>query len=122
MNSGGGMDARQFIGKLYSFKIWDNGVIVRDYIPVYSRENKQFGLYDKVNDKFYGSNGICDFKIDSNDYITSDKEVEIEGNHTLIATWAKPSIMKIYADNSDEDFHSTTVANQIKNIEFEVNS
>lgn len=40
-------------GRIYFCKIYDNDVLVRDYIP--ARQNGIFGLWDKVEKKFYGS-------------------------------------------------------------------
>lgn len=37
--------------KLYSCKIWDNGTLVRDFVPC--NHLGVIGLYDKVNNKFY---------------------------------------------------------------------
>ena len=39
---------------IYSCKIWDNDILVRDYIPCYDNMNNG-GLYDVVNKKFYRS-------------------------------------------------------------------
>lgn len=45
--------------KLYSFKLYDAGELVRDYIPV------RFGttgyLYDKVSGKLFGNQGTEEF-------------------------------------------------------------
>lgn len=38
---------------VYYLKIFDDGVLVRDYIPY--EQDGEYGLYDKVNDKFYGN-------------------------------------------------------------------
>lgn len=48
-------------GKIYSCQIYDNGVIVRDYIPVMLRKTKEVGLWDKVNNVFYGNPGTGEF-------------------------------------------------------------
>lgn len=40
-------------GKIYSFKIWDNGVLVRDFIPC--TQDGIAGLYDNTNQVFYHS-------------------------------------------------------------------
>lgn len=43
-------------GKLYYLKLYNSsGTLVRDFIPVYSTLNQRNGLYDKLNNKFYGS-------------------------------------------------------------------
>ena len=44
----------QGYAKIYSCKIYDNGLLVRDFIPVL-RYDGSYGLYDKVNKRFYNS-------------------------------------------------------------------
>lgn len=40
--------------KIYFVKIYDSGVLVRDFIPAYSVLDDQYGLFDTVNQEFYG--------------------------------------------------------------------
>lgn len=40
--------------RMYSLKLYDNGILVRDYIPCMNANNV-YGLYDKVNGVFYTS-------------------------------------------------------------------
>lgn len=42
--------------RIYSCKIYDAGILVRDYVP-YRRANGEVGLWDKVGSKFYGNVG-----------------------------------------------------------------
>lgn len=42
-----------FIGRIYSVKIWDNGALVRDFIPAMNASGEA-GLYDLKNDVWYG--------------------------------------------------------------------
>lgn len=42
-------------GKLYSFKIYDNGTLIRDLVPCKRNSDNVVGLYDMVNDTFYSS-------------------------------------------------------------------
>lgn len=52
-----GSSGRRGIGRIESFKIWnDSGTIIRNYIPVIKNET-EYGLYDQVNKKFYGNSG-----------------------------------------------------------------
>lgn len=44
-----------FEGRCYYCKIWEGDTIVRDYVPVYKISSSEYGLFDKVNNKFYGS-------------------------------------------------------------------
>ena len=47
-------------GKLYSCQIYDNGTLVRDYIPCISSDGV-VGLYDLVTATFFGNNGTGSF-------------------------------------------------------------
>lgn len=46
--------------KLYSCKIYDNGILIRDYIPAKDK-NDVGGLFDKVNMEFVYSSGASQF-------------------------------------------------------------
>lgn len=43
-------------GRLYSYQIYDNGTLARDFVPVMSPEG-EVGLFDLVERKFYGNAG-----------------------------------------------------------------
>ena len=47
--------------KLYSFKIWDNNVLIRNFVPMYRKRDGEIGLYDRVNNVFYQNAGTDDF-------------------------------------------------------------
>ena len=48
-----------FIGRVYYFKIYYNGELVRDFIPMYQKSKHLYGLWDRVNEEFYVSpNGV----------------------------------------------------------------
>ena len=46
--------------KLYSCKIYDNGTLIRDYVPVINSAG-EYGLFDKVNYQFYTNAGTGSF-------------------------------------------------------------
>lgn len=52
MNTAGAIDSRMAVGKLYSCQIYDNGTLVRDYVPCINSSGVA-GLYDLVNSVFY---------------------------------------------------------------------
>lgn len=54
-----GQSTEFFIGRLYSFQIYDNDVLVRDYIPV--RVGQEGCLYDKVSGELFKNAGTGDF-------------------------------------------------------------
>ena len=80
--------------RIYTCKIWDNGVLVRNLIPCYKKENDEIGLYDLVNDTFYSNAGTGTFtKGKDIVYETEIQQVEyIEGTGTqYIDTNFKPN-------------------------------
>ena len=46
---------------IYNCKIYDNDVLIRDFIPVRMNYNNAVGMYDKVNNLFYGNVGTGSF-------------------------------------------------------------
>ena len=60
LNRGGDASTYRGISRIYYCKIYDNGTLVRDYVPV-SGSNGSVGLYDLVNKKFYGNSGTGSF-------------------------------------------------------------
>jgi len=52
--------------RLYSFKLYDNGELVRDFVPCYRKANNEIGLYDLVNGVFYTNKGTGTFSKGSN--------------------------------------------------------
>lgn len=47
--------------KIYYAKIWDNGTLIRDFIPCYRKSDNVIGLYDLVNGVFYTNAGTGTF-------------------------------------------------------------
>ncbi len=48
-------------GKVYALKIWEDGALVRDYVPCYRNSDEVAGLYDLANGEFYP--GVYDMNI-----------------------------------------------------------
>ncbi len=48
-----GTVGNNFSGNVYSFKLWDNGSLVRNMIPCYRLSDSVIGMYDLVNGVFY---------------------------------------------------------------------
>ena len=47
--------------KLYSMKMYNNGTLIRNFIPCYRNADSVIGLYDLVNDVFYTNQGTGTF-------------------------------------------------------------
>lgn len=58
--------------KFYSCKIYNDGTLIRDFVPVYRVRDNVIGLFDKVNKKFYTNKGTGAFTKGSN---TSNKYI-----------------------------------------------
>lgn len=56
MNTNGTVDERRASGKIYSAKVYDNGTLVRDFIPC-KNASGTLGLWDNVNSVFYVNAG-----------------------------------------------------------------
>ena len=52
--------------RVYSFKMYSNEVLVRDFVPCYRKSDNVIGLYDRVNGKFYENLGTGTFVKGSN--------------------------------------------------------
>lgn len=52
INAAGSVSSGKFTGKTYSCQIYDNGTLVRDFVPC-TNDVGLSGLYDMVNEKFY---------------------------------------------------------------------
>jgi hypothetical protein len=70
--------------KLYSFKLYDNGTLIRNYIPAKRASDSVIGLYDTVNNEFYENAGTGTFIAGSAMSGASDKakiyENKLEAN------------------------------------------
>lgn len=66
--------------KLYSCKIYDNGTLIRDFIPVKTTTNI-YGLWDKINKVFYKNAGTGTF--------TGGPAVTLTGWHKIKGVWVK---------------------------------
>lgn len=63
VNTGGTADSRRYVGKIYYAKLWDDGVLVRDFIPCLDIFGKPC-LYDLVEHKtYYNQDSGDDFTV-----------------------------------------------------------
>lgn len=59
-STGGTVDERKASAKLYSCKIYDDDLLIRNFVPV-KNDFDQVGLYDLVEEKFYANAGTGAF-------------------------------------------------------------
>ncbi len=61
VNIDGTPQTASLAAQIYYCKIYDDGKLVRDFVPCYRNSDKKPGLYDLVNDVFYTNAGATDF-------------------------------------------------------------
>lgn len=84
-NNSGTIDKRCAFGKLYSFKIYENGILQRDMIPCVRVVDGVVGLYDLVDGGFFTNEGMGEF---------------IAPNP--IETYTLPYYINLYADKTNK--------------------
>lgn len=87
-------------GKLYYLKIYDNGTLVRDYVPCLN-PSKEVGLYDIVNGEFYGNAGAGVF-VAGDELGSSDGNIPtqiIERDYWKIGDIPRKAQMDTYLSN-----------------------
>lgn len=50
------------VAKYYYFQIYENDVLVRDFVPAYEQSSGKYGMYDLENDTFYSSASSVEFQ------------------------------------------------------------
>lgn len=93
-NTGGTADYFSKI-TVYELKIYDNGTLVRDFVPCYRKNDNAAGLYDLVNDAFYSNAGSGSFTAGS-DVDGAVKLVVTEGG-VIPQIWALRRRLRIDA-------------------------
>lgn len=85
MNTNGTVDERRASGKIYSAKVYDNGTLVRDFIPC-KNASGTIGLWDNVNSVFYANAGTGTFSTGKKHKTLIDGTgYEIKSGRVLIA-------------------------------------
>lgn len=54
-------DTREGRGRVYSLKIYEGDVLVKDFIPALRNADREIGLYDRVNAQFHSNRGVGTF-------------------------------------------------------------
>ena len=86
-----------FQGRLYGLKLYNaSGTLIRDYIPMYQVSTDTYGLYDVLNDKFYGS----------------DNSSKFTGSLLFIDDYLKGMCQERWADSEGRILY-TTLANSV---------
>lgn len=63
--------------RMYEFKIYNNDILVRDFIPCYRKSDSTIGMYDLIENNFYTNQGTGSFAKGS-DSPTPDSSIDIK--------------------------------------------
>lgn len=66
LNSSSELEGYYAKAKLYGCKIYDNGTLIRDYVPCYRVSDGAAGLFDIANNVFYSNAGSGTFAVGKN--------------------------------------------------------
>ena len=81
--------------KIYSFKIYEDSKLVRNYVPVYRKSDSEIGLYETIEGKFYTNKGTGKFNkgvngsINDISLVDAGTKVTQNKDHALTGVWAK---------------------------------
>ncbi len=78
--------------KTYYWKIFNNNVLVRNFVPCYRKNDNSVGLYDTISKQFYTNpegTGTFGKGNNVNDFVISSTQILINEDHTLYAIWEK---------------------------------
>ena len=64
---------------LYGGKIYDNNILVRNFVPCYRKADNAIGLYDIVNKQFYDNNGTGRFV--KGEDVNKPIQIELKGKN-----------------------------------------
>lgn len=71
LNNAGTFTASQMPTTIYGFRIYDDGVLVREFIPAYEEATSTVGMFDTVEQTFYASGNSTPFSANSTISITN---------------------------------------------------
>lgn len=75
--------------KLYSCKIYDNGTLIRDFVPVKRISDGKCGLWDKVTKAFYPNAGAGTFTAGPTATLTGWRKIKGVWAKTTASTWSQ---------------------------------
>ena len=99
--------------KLYSVQFYDNGTLVRDFVPVVSTANGKYGMYDKVHGVFYPNAAASGDDFTPGPIVANDAGVPRRGWE---ATWAANATYNL----DSGQVHGETLCNNMDAGYFEI--
>lgn len=86
--------------KLYGCKIWDNDVLVRDFVPARRQSDGLLGLLERVEQKFYVPYGVTPSTDDDEDF---KRSIDVKGHAFSLASCDIPDGVKLTVNDTTPD-------------------
>lgn len=113
-NNNAGAAAGHGTFKMYACQIYDNGNLIRDFVPCYRKPDNVTGLYDLVNDTFYTNAGTANFARGKNSNTRANAVITPGGVISMQCALRRRMMIKYnskfefeytgnYTDNRDEN-------------------
>lgn len=100
--------ANAFYGRIYSFKLYNSsGTLVRDFIPMYQISTDTYGLWDRVNEEFYGS--ANSYKFTGGQRVIADSNDNIYYIKNYIVTQQSAKYLNIGIYPKETDYFETKI-------------
>ena len=74
--AGSGSTVYYGYAKIYSFKIYESGTLIRDFVPAIRNSDSKAGMYERVNNVFYLKTGSSEFVIPTVSTVTNTATCE----------------------------------------------
>lgn len=78
LNQNGNMDSRTFVGKIYSFRVWESGELIQSLVPCKRDSDGAVGMYDTVTGAFLTNSGTGVFTAGAAVTPSPDAPVDIQ--------------------------------------------
>lgn len=78
MSNNGNVDGRTFVGKIYSFRVWESGELIQSLVPCKRDSDGAVGMYDTVTGTFLTNSGTGVFAAGAAVTPTPDTPVDIQ--------------------------------------------
>lgn len=98
------IETRNCTAKLYELKIYDDNILIRDFIPCYRKLDNEIGLYDLVNNQFYTNQGTGVFLMGTEVNKADVNLKPLIGNKKVLKRYIGENL--VYQKNGDTFFTS----------------
>ena len=98
------IETRNCTAKLYELKIYDDNILIRDFVPCYRKSDNEIGMYDLVSNQFYTNAGTGVFLMGTEVNKADVNLKPLIGNKKVLKRYIGENL--VYQKNGDTFFTS----------------